>query len=181
MKPEFDGLKILYKTGPSSPYSVDVKAAANLLGHTFSDHSRILPIMLAFPRPLVSFSLLWGLVIASCQQIYTPPNAQCWDYQVPVTVSAEYYSFAAPKWSDNQEFTEFIRGDITRTPGETSLDVPKGVLGATVNKTSEYIISATFCMPRNRPSSTVILATHGLGFDRSYVLYRRTCLNGGKT
>ncbi|KAL9609827.1 MAG: hypothetical protein Q9167_005432 [Letrouitia subvulpina] len=45
---------------------------------------------------------------------YTPPQAHCVDYMVPVTVSSEDYQWVGPRWTDNFGLTEFVTTAVTR-------------------------------------------------------------------
>ena len=98
------------------------------------------------------------------KQTYYPPNASCFDYFIPLNITSAQYSFNATKWTDNDGLTQFVIENVGRDPGKVSpLSMPSNV-------TAQYSISATFCTPKDSSSNkakTVLLATHGLGFDRS--------------
>ena len=112
--------------------------------------------------------------LVSCEQMYRPLNAVCMDYQIPLSVSSAQYRFEYPKWTDQNGLTQFLIDDVARIPNLPPL------IGSPKNETAEYTISATFCTPRKAAGDkarTVILATHGLGFDRSWVLLQPGALS----
>lgn len=94
---------------------------------------------------------------------FVPKGAKCQDYTIPVTVTSENRPWIGPRWTDNYGFTDFLALSATRV----SAGVPIPV-GNPVNQTASYSIAATFCTPERsgKQSKTVLLATHGLGFDR---------------
>jgi hypothetical protein len=96
--------------------------------------------------------------------VYTPPEANCVDYQIPVSYSTTGIKFL-PTWSDNYALTNFVTLAATRTSANFSAPLTTGA-----NLTGTYKISATFCSPKskNEHSKTVLLASHGLGFDGNY-------------
>ncbi|KAI4157211.1 MAG: hypothetical protein LQ342_008460, partial [Letrouitia transgressa] len=96
---------------------------------------------------------------------YTPPQAHCIDYVVPVTVTSDDYQWVGPRWTDNFGLTEFVTTVVTRPAA--SFPPP---FGNPVASTALYEISATFCTPKkgSPKAKTVLLATHGLAFSRSY-------------
>lgn len=93
---------------------------------------------------------------------YTPPNANCVDYEVPVTLSTQGFSFVAPKWTDDFGLIDFVSVASSRTIANSSAPI-----SGPVNLEGNYSISATFCSPKtkNSTSSTVLLLTHGGGYD----------------
>ena len=93
-----------------------------------------------------------------------PPSASCMDYVIPVNITSANYVSNATKWANNDQLTQFVIDQVTRIPDRY---IP---LAGPEDETAQYDISATFCTPRNATSGkvkTVIVATHGLGFDRS--------------
>lgn len=93
----------------------------------------------------------------------------CYDYEIPVEVTAPYYKFIYSHWRDNLQLTDFIASAISRN-APTALT--PFLFAKPVNKTSKYTISATFCSPEAdyaaANTETVLLATHGIGFDKTY-------------
>ncbi|KAI4209989.1 MAG: hypothetical protein LQ351_007153, partial [Letrouitia transgressa] len=92
---------------------------------------------------------------------YTPPQARCVDYVVPVTISSENYQWVGPRWADNFGLTDFVTTAVTRQAA--GFPPP---FGNPVASTASYEISATFCTPKkgSPKAKTVLLATH----DDSY-------------
>jgi hypothetical protein len=101
---------------------------------------------------------------------YHPSNAKCVDYSIPVSIIATGVDFIASKWKDNYELMDFVSHTVTR-PG-ANFTPP---IGGSVDLSGDYKISGTFCTPKTNTenSSTVLLASHGLGFDRKLVNCRR--------
>ena len=95
---------------------------------------------------------------------YPPPGSICKDHTILVTVTSNNYPWIAPKWTDDYGFIDFVSAASTRLDAP----YPPSPIGAPVNETGTYEISATFCTPETpgKNSRTVLLATHGLGFDR---------------
>ncbi len=97
---------------------------------------------------------------------FAPKGANCLDYIIPLTVTSDNRPWTGPRWEDDFGFIDFLSSASTRF----SAGFPSPV-GDPVKQTCSYEISATFCTPQ-RPgnhSKTVLLATHGLGFDKRYV------------
>lgn len=113
--------------------------------------------------------LLWcafiGLASTFPSPGYVPKGADCLDSIIPVTVTSKNRPWIAPKWKNNFEFIDFLSSASSRP----SAGFPAPV-GNPVKQTGSYKIGATFCTPQKpgNHSDTVIVATHGLGFDRRY-------------
>lgn len=97
---------------------------------------------------------------------FVPNGAKCQEYTIPVTVTSENRPWVAPRWTDNYGFIDVASTLSSRTTA--GFPVP---YGDPVNQTASYSISATFCTPQKagQQSKTVLLATHGLAFDRRQV------------
>ena len=107
-------------------------------------------------------ALLSSLI--QCGPVYYPPRAICTEYSIPVNVTAAAYKFNGTEWADNNELTQFVIDIVV--PGQSE----STILSGPQNATAEYTISATFCTPRNSNTThakTVLIASHGFGFDRS--------------
>jgi pimeloyl-ACP methyl ester carboxylesterase len=116
------------------------------------------------------FLLLYFLPILlaeahATRKSYTPPNANCVDYEIPAAVATKGIEWIAPKWTDNYGLIDFVFLSSARTDANFTPPIT-----GPVDINGNYTISATFCFPKtkNEHSSTVLLATHGLGYDRSY-------------
>lgn len=122
---------------------------------------------MASPRfiSIVSFLIVLSTTNAApTSSGYVPPGAKCQDYSIPVTVTSLNYPWVAPKWTDNFGFIDFASTATSRT--DAGFPPP---IGAPVNETARYDIGATFCTPTGKANANagkVLLATHGLGFDR---------------
>jgi hypothetical protein len=100
---------------------------------------------------------------AAIPDTYTPTNANCIDYDIPVSVSTEGINFVAPKWTDNAGLIDFVSLSSSRS----SANFPSPING-TVELNGQYTISGTFCSAKTNTgkSGNVLLATHGLGYDK---------------
>lgn len=108
---------------------------------------------------------------AQCQasdSAYRPLGASCVDYTIPVSPNASGAIFnEASKWLDDCGLSQFTANRGGRDP----LASPVFSAGSQ-QLNGSFTIGATFCTPtnpQNNHSKTVILASHGLGFDRSLV------------
>jgi hypothetical protein len=98
-----------------------------------------------------------------------PSNGVCTDFSITKTVTALNYPFTQPKWKNNYDVAGFS-ADLARKPAKDPKDafVP---LGKPSNLTQTHTIFATFCSPKDTKKgkeSTVLVATHGLGYDGRY-------------
>jgi hypothetical protein len=93
---------------------------------------------------------------------YTPTNANCIEYDIPVSVSTEGINWIAPKWVDNAGLIDFVSLSSSRSSANFSSPV-----GGPVDLNGQYTISGTFCSPKTNAenSGNILLATHGLGYD----------------
>lgn len=89
------------------------------------------------------------------------PEKSCMDYKVPATVSSSNYVFA-PSFEDDYQLVDFIT-DLTSRDNSTF-----NPFTGQKNQTKSYIISGTYCTPKGNSDhkSTLLLLSHGLGFDR---------------
>ncbi|TRX94943.1 hypothetical protein FHL15_004028 [Xylaria flabelliformis] len=96
---------------------------------------------------------------------YYPPNAECTEYRIPVTITSDNLVFNITQWRDDFALQDFLTTFTTRP----SAHYPAIKDGTTVTETFAYNIAATFCKPKNLPKSkAVILATHGVGLARAH-------------
>lgn len=101
--------------------------------------------------------------IAQLTQPYYPPNANCWEYKVPVTITSENVVFNFPDWKDDYALQDFLTAVTTRE----SAGYPSPIIG-TKNETATYTLAASFCTPKRSGKKTIILATHGIGQARTH-------------
>ena len=91
-----------------------------------------------------------------------PRDAICYDVILPISFEVDGYEWIQPRWTNDYEMIDFIGVEASRRPYNKSQIVQPSTIGG------NYSISGTFCVP-NKPgskASTVILATHGLWYDR---------------
>ncbi|KAH8803052.1 Alpha/Beta hydrolase protein [Xylogone sp. PMI_703] len=93
----------------------------------------------------------------------TKTEKQCRDYVLPVTITSSNFVWALPPLQDDFDITSFTT-DLTRWDSSQTF----APITTPAEVTADYKIGGTFCTPRTGGSGTVLLASHGLGFDRSY-------------
>lgn len=91
---------------------------------------------------------------------------QCKDYVLSVPTSTFNYIWNLPELETNYDATA-LTTDLGRWDAKVSFHPI--VTGAPAN--ASYQIAGTFCAPTNGGSGTVLLASHGFGFDRRYADY----------
>ncbi|KAK7430696.1 hypothetical protein QQZ08_002740 [Neonectria magnoliae] len=96
-------------------------------------------------------------------QLYYPPEADCWEYKVPVTVTLDNLVFDFPDWKDDYVLQDFL----TAVTPRASAGYPNPIVGSK-NETATYTLAASFCTPKKVNGSTVILATHSIGQSRTH-------------
>ena len=126
-------------------------------------------------RYTTSFGSLCGIPAILCLYVlavratqYYPPGAVCEEYTIPVAINTQAYTYNGTEWHDNYELADFVTvqvGRIAKSPHEL-YSGPHGFQAS-------YEIGATFCKPANitlGKEKIVLLATHGLWFERKLVL-----------
>lgn len=95
-------------------------------------------------------------------------SRKCQDYNIPldITSTVNETTSAFPPFKSNLDVVNFVF-NLARRDTKTAF-VPLSM--SQKNVTTSYNIAGTFCTPAYHAGnqSTVILATHGLGFDRRY-------------
>ena len=116
--------------------------------------------------PYTAILLSSVLAFTSVTTAYTPPSANCKDFTIPVHVTSDNYPWTAPEWTDNYGLIDFVSTASSRP--DAGFPSP---LGVPTSQEGDYEISATFCTPKqsNAKTSIVLLATHGLLYDRRYL------------
>ncbi|KAK3984059.1 alpha/beta-hydrolase [Cladorrhinum sp. PSN332] len=114
-----------------------------------------------------------SLALAAASLLHTTQAAgvpkTCNDYKIPINITSTNAIFGLDRFKTNFDVADFI--DIYSSRDET---VSKSVLSnRTENVTATYTISATFCRPGHgtpapNAKKSVLIATHGLGYDRAY-------------
>ncbi|PMD47059.1 hypothetical protein L207DRAFT_606113 [Hyaloscypha variabilis F] len=89
----------------------------------------------------------------------------CYDYSIPVNVTNMVLASNYTPFTTNYDVADFSNG-ISGRDGGAALHIFSGLK----NITGVYTISASICSPRNRTSDqkTILVASHGLGYDRKY-------------
>ena len=101
---------------------------------------------------------------------YNLHNATCTSYTIPLTLNGSSLIFnPALRWTDNFELAEFSTA-LTATHA-----TPPTLFTGEETFAGSFEVGATFCGPlKGKKKKTVIVASHGLGFDRSYVTIAQT-------
>ncbi|KAF1999843.1 alpha/beta-hydrolase [Amniculicola lignicola CBS 123094] len=95
-----------------------------------------------------------------------PTNGECKEYTVKESVTSVVLEWGLPKFRDNFDVTAWRFNSSRKDSKETF----KPVSGAKPS-TGTYTISGTFCAPKHPRlgrESTVLVLSHGLGYDRRY-------------
>ncbi|KAF5696571.1 alpha beta-hydrolase [Fusarium globosum] len=124
-----------------------------------------------FSLMFLAYFMMYGLAVAKylspstsqLTQPYYPPNADCWEYKVPVTITSENAVFDFPDWEDDYALQDFLTAATTRD----SAGYPSPIVG-TKNETATYTLAASFCTPKHAGKKAIILATHGIGQARTH-------------
>ncbi|TKA68294.1 hypothetical protein B0A49_01166 [Cryomyces minteri] len=109
--------------------------------------------------------LLSAALTVSCA---AEPESTCTDFIAPVTVTAPSYGLQFPPFENGYQATHFLNVATNRDAG-----LGPSPLKAPVNVTQTFDISARYCTPaktyaRDGKGGSVMLLTHGIGFDKSY-------------
>lgn len=115
-------------------------------------------------KPTTAYLLLASLLTTAQA---TPSTSQtCKNYTIPLTITSPNLAFALPTFRNNFDVADFI-DTISSRNASTAASV---VSTTRQNITASYKIFATLCQPTSKisRSKTVLIATHGLNFDRTY-------------
>ncbi|KAK4454242.1 Alpha/Beta hydrolase protein [Podospora aff. communis PSN243] len=111
--------------------------------------------------------LLTATALTAAAHPTANPSKICQDYTIPLTITSNNLAFGLPKFQNNFDVADFV-DTITSRNALTAASV---IAPNRQTLTANYSISATFCKPAIPPKNhkhTVLIATHGLNFDRSY-------------
>jgi hypothetical protein len=94
---------------------------------------------------------------------YIPAGARCHNYAITITITSKNLQWTGPKWTNNYELIDFLTVASSRSA--------PSFFGHATEETGSYTIGATFCEPKHGGvrAKTVLIATHGLGYERRYV------------
>ena len=121
---------------------------------------------------LYTFVAAWMINAALTQPALT---RYCQNYDIPVNITSENLIYGLPKFVNNFDLVDLVTDLGTRNTTPTH-----SPFAGVVTQAASYTIAATFCTssdPASAANRTVLLATHGLAFDRSFVfIYYSLCL-----
>ncbi|KAF2831172.1 alpha/beta-hydrolase [Ophiobolus disseminans] len=93
--------------------------------------------------------------------------AQCVPYTIPISITSQNLVFNFTQFKNDLDVA-YIITEITRKDSNVTFHPVSGIK----NVTTTYSISGTFCSPKkpsgNGREKTVLLATHGIGYDGRY-------------
>ncbi|ORY14937.1 Alpha/Beta hydrolase protein [Clohesyomyces aquaticus] len=117
-----------------------------------------------YQSPAVNGS--YGSYFNTLTQTYYPPNGDCQDYMVPISIDYEAPEFNATQWKTPNEFEDWVTTLTARdgTSGQVA------AFGNMKRFKGSYEIAASFCTPKkkNGKEKTVVVATHGIGPARTH-------------
>lgn len=99
-----------------------------------------------------------------------PKNGICTDYTVKNTITSQNNVYGLPKFRDNFDVAASlfnISQLFRQTPEQGSISF--NPFSGVENITASYTLAGTFCRPKAQKDGkekTVLVATHGLGYDR---------------
>lgn len=118
--------------------------------------------------------VLIGSQLSAAAPLVSPPDSPpdsgvpktCRDFAIPVPVTSSNLKFGLAEFWDDFDVVDFVDTITSRDPAAAgSVVAPER---ETVSAT--YEISGTICRPliADKKENTLLIATHGLNFDRSY-------------
>ncbi|KAK5657455.1 hypothetical protein OQA88_3027 [Cercophora sp. LCS_1] len=104
------------------------------------------------------------LLLAALAIAKPTPNHQCIDLEIPIHLNTTAIKWLQPRVDNTIDAVDWVTYETTwSTP-----NVTQSILG-TVPITTTFTISGQLCIPPPNPrSSTLQIATHGIGFDKRY-------------
>jgi hypothetical protein len=112
---------------------------------------------------LLSFLTLF--VLGFVAALPTTSTKTCKDYKIALNITSKDYTWGLPLNENDYDITT-ITTNIARWDANVTLNPISGVAPVT----ALYEISGTFCSPSGGGDGTVLIATHGFGFDRRSLL-----------
>lgn len=111
--------------------------------------------------------LLLTTLVAAGPIGQNPAQKTCQDYSLPLTVTTMNYKWELEPITTNEQQAAYLAQVGRRDSAEMfrPISAPNG------SETATYTISGTFCSPSQGGNGTVLLATHGGGYDRSYATH----------
>jgi len=95
----------------------------------------------------------------------TTAAKSCQSYKIPVTVTSTNVKYGLKELENDFDVDDYVLNITSRTADFGT------IINGTETVTASYTIGATFCAPTSATASshkdTVLLLSHGLGFDRS--------------
>jgi len=103
-----------------------------------------------------------GLSIPS-SGVHHPSSATCVDYTIPLSINSLNFAYNGTRFKDDVDVAEYLF-----QAGRIDSASTFNPVGSFKNETITYSIAGTFCTPKSpgAHSKTVLLMTHGLGYDR---------------
>lgn len=113
------------------------------------------------------YKLAWLLLLATPFLPIAACSAQkqCTEHNITVNATSENFKYILDPINSNNYLADILFQAGRRDSNTTF----KPVAPPTQAETSVYTLSGTFCEPVQGGAETVLLASHGGGFDRTYV------------
>ena len=112
----------------------------------------------------MQYFLLFALGLATLAQSTPVPQGtkSCQQYNLPITITSLNLKWAIDPINTNEEMAEY-NFEVGRRDSATAFH-PYTL--PTAPETATYTISGSFCQPSDGGNGTLLLATHGGGYDR---------------
>jgi len=119
-----------------------------------------------FISTITSSVLLLLFTTASQATEFGTSTKVCHEYSIPVTAKNPALIGGYKRFTSDYDLVDFVNNLSGRTR-----DPAVNVVIDSENRTATYKIGATICSPRKRSSKqkTILLASHGIGYDRRYL------------
>lgn len=125
----------------------------------------VLPLSLEMLRNIVARACSFLLLVSPDAVLIASGDARCQDHTFTVSVRSTDLVYALPELKDDFDVAE-LGFQVARRDLATAVTPFNG----TIERNGTYEISGTFCAPRHASpdarEKTVLLASHGLHFDR---------------
>jgi len=125
---------------------------------------------------MLSFVALGLLLVNWASATHGASTKSCQDYVFPVTVTSINFIWGLPPLTTNFDAAAF-----NTALGTWNANVSFHPISGGAPATASYKIAGTLCKPTKKGSGTLLVATHGFGFDRRYEFEQTSELQNDKT
>lgn len=103
-----------------------------------------------------------GLAALARSAPLTESQSSCKDYTLAINITSENYKWTYGPLNNNEDVAAYL----TETGRRDSNDALHPIAPPDGPESATYNIAGTFCQPQDGGDGTVLIATHGGGFDR---------------